>query len=125
MRQKNSLFFGEKVLDVQECLWYCVNIMGRKEIKTKQVEVDVDQKRFFENQLTHKAGISVGEAAAEVGVDRATFSQWKNGHIRPGTERLGKIAKVLRCDVLDLYKIMYPEIHREMMRCQKQSDKVR
>jgi transcriptional regulator with XRE-family HTH domain len=54
-------------------------------------------------ELRESAGLTQGELASELGVDRSSVTKWETGKSRPRTEDLPKLAEVLQCSIDDLY----------------------
>lgn len=51
-----------------------------------------------------KAGMSVSQVVASLGVSDAAVYQWETGETFPSTRRLPEIAKLYNCTVDDLLK---------------------
>ena len=53
--------------------------------------------------LRESAGLTQGELASELGVDRSSVTKWETGKSKPRTEDLPRLAEVLQCSVNDLF----------------------
>lgn len=53
--------------------------------------------------LRERQGLSQGELAARMGVDKAAVCRWESGKASPRTERLPELARILDCTIDDLY----------------------
>ncbi len=53
--------------------------------------------------LRESAGLTQGELAAELGVDRSAVTKWETGEAMPRASLLPKLAEVLHCSIDDLY----------------------
>lgn len=50
-----------------------------------------------------RAGMTQGELAERLGVDRTTVTKWESGDAMPRADKLPDIAKALGCTVDELY----------------------
>ena len=48
-------------------------------------------------------GISQGELALKLNVDRSTVSKWESGDALPRSDKLPEIAQILGCSIDDLF----------------------
>ncbi len=55
-------------------------------------------------ELREEAGISQQKLAEKVGATQQAVGQWEQGICMPRADKLPEIAKVLECDVSDLFK---------------------
>ena len=53
--------------------------------------------------LRESAGLTQGELASELGVDRSAVTKWETGEAMPRASLLPKLAEVLQCSIDDLY----------------------
>ena len=65
--------------------------------------------------LREGAGMTQGELAAELGVDRSSITKWETGEAMPRASLLPKIARVLSCSIGALYGDVAEEseVHNE------------
>lgn len=56
----------------------------------------------FKN-LREKRGLSQSAIAEKIGVSQATISMWETGEAMPRVDKLPEIAKILNCDINDLF----------------------
>ena len=52
-------------------------------------------------ELRDKSGMNDYQVAKATVIHQSTFTDWKNGRIKPGVEKLAKIAKVFGCQIED------------------------
>lgn len=64
------------------------------------------------NRWMHKRNISQARMADKIGRCENCVSRWANGKSLPDAESLYKMAKVLRIDLMDLYKGVDDEYRR-------------
>ena len=50
-----------------------------------------------------KSGLKIGHVASEVGIHRITLSYYISGNRNPGHEILKRIARLIKCNIGDLY----------------------
>ena len=50
-----------------------------------------------------KSGLKIGYVASEVGIHRITLSYYISGNRNPGHEILKRIARLIKCNIGDLY----------------------
>ena len=51
-----------------------------------------------------KLGLTQIDLAKEMNVTQANISQWETGEAMPRAEKLPQLAKVLQCEISDLFK---------------------
>jgi transcriptional regulator with XRE-family HTH domain len=64
----------------------------------------VDPKAIGKRMRTRREGkdMSLTAFAKKVGVSKATASEWELGRYRPSLDNLGRVAKVLDCEIGEL-----------------------
>lgn len=54
------------------------------------------------HQNRRRCGLSQWDVGVMLGVSQSTVSRWENGVMEPSTQTLVKLARVFRCQVIDL-----------------------
>lgn len=59
----------------------------------------------FVKQKREQLNITQNQLAEELGVDRSTIAKWETGEAMPRADKLPEIAKILGCEIGDLFEI--------------------
>ena len=55
-------------------------------------------------EMRLKKGITQEELAEELSVDRSTIAKWETGAANPRTDKIPTLAKVLGCEIKELFE---------------------
>lgn len=55
-------------------------------------------------EIRQKRGITQAQLADALNVCQSTVAMWENGENKPRTDKLPELAKILGCEVSDLFK---------------------